>query len=304
MKKLYFFLLWIFVPMILTFVFTGCSKETACVHDWKDIDCNTPKTCSLCGATDGEVIGHSWISASCSQPKYCYRCRLTEGEPTEHDWREATCRKAKYCFDCKITEGEPLEHIWTEATCTTKKTCTLCKKTEGNVNAHNYVKNTCSVCGDVLASTYSELQYYLNDNYGEIVTPLGTVSGVTFEIIDHDPPLYSPCDYELRILTSLYVKDKNHSIASLLASDYYSYEDRVNTLIAVIEYAHEVSQIASDAFPDKKMKGCFFDSGYKYPNIKEGYWNTQYLTFLNYDGPGMGSYSATTLSHWRINEII
>ena len=294
-----------FIAILALVVLAGCSlPDKHCEHKWINIDCNTPKTCSLCKATEGDPIGHSWISATCKKPKYCFRCQITEGETLDHDWREATCRKAKYCFNCRITEGNPLEHIWTEATCKTKRTCTLCKKTEGDTIPHNYVKNVCTVCGEKLASTYNDLVRYLNDNYDKLETPLGTITDITFEIQDNNPPIHSPCDYELRIVTSLYIKDKKHSVASLLSSDYYPYEDRVKTLTAVIEYAHEVSELAINAFPDKKMKGCFFDSGYDYPNFKVGYWNVQYLTFLNYDGPGMGSYSSTTLSHWRINEIL
>ena len=29
--------------------------ETTCKHDWTDATCTAPKTCSLCGATDGEA---------------------------------------------------------------------------------------------------------------------------------------------------------------------------------------------------------------------------------------------------------
>ena len=30
--------------------------ETTCEHDWIGATCTAPKTCSLCGATDGEAI--------------------------------------------------------------------------------------------------------------------------------------------------------------------------------------------------------------------------------------------------------
>lgn len=289
----------------LVLALTGCAVllEETCQHQWTNADCVTAKTCTLCGEVDGEALDHRWINATCTQAKYCMRCFITEGEPKPHDWRDATCKKAKYCFKCGLTEGQPLEHQWTEATCTSKKTCTLCKKTEGTVKDHNYVKNECTACGAKLATTYKELERYLNSKYSKLVTPLGTVTGITFEITDNYPPLYSPCDYELHIETSLYVKDIKYSLVSIIASDYFAYEDRVQTLMAMIEFEHTISQIAMDAFPDKKMKGCFFDWGYEYPNIQMGYWNIQYLTFCNYDGPINGSnYSATTLSHWRINE--
>ena len=34
-----------------------------CEHDWADADCDTPKTCSKCQATEGEALGHSYDNA-------------------------------------------------------------------------------------------------------------------------------------------------------------------------------------------------------------------------------------------------
>ena len=37
-----------------------------CVHEWADADCDTPKTCILCGATEGEPLGHSYENDVCT----------------------------------------------------------------------------------------------------------------------------------------------------------------------------------------------------------------------------------------------
>jgi hypothetical protein len=29
-------------------------------HSWVDADCTTPKTCSICGKTEGEALGHDY----------------------------------------------------------------------------------------------------------------------------------------------------------------------------------------------------------------------------------------------------
>ena len=300
MKKNKILLVAAMVVLLFVIALSGCAQQnvekTPCDHIFLRQDCNSPRKCLHCNETEGEPVGHSWIPASCQEAKHCFYCKITEGEKTDHDWRDATCRKAKHCYKCDLVEGEPLEHVWTEATCTTKKTCTLCKKTEGEVNPHNYVMNSCADCGETLASNYKELVRYLNSNYSTLETPLGTVTGITFSIDDHDPPLYCTCDYVLNIETSLYVKDVKHSLDAILGSDYYAYEDRVQTLMAMIEYAHEVSRIAMEAFPDKKMKGSFYDWGYKYPTIKEGFWSISYLSFSNYDK------TENVPSHWRMNE--
>jgi hypothetical protein len=37
-------------------------------HQWTDADCDTPQTCSVCGATDGEPAGHTEVHHEGKQP--------------------------------------------------------------------------------------------------------------------------------------------------------------------------------------------------------------------------------------------
>lgn len=39
---------------------TTWGNISALGHNWKDADCTTPKTCSVCKVTEGEALGHSW----------------------------------------------------------------------------------------------------------------------------------------------------------------------------------------------------------------------------------------------------
>ena len=59
-------------------------------HEWKDATCTEPKTCTVCGQTEGEPAGHEWKDATCTEPKTCSKCGLTEGEAAGHDWGEPT----------------------------------------------------------------------------------------------------------------------------------------------------------------------------------------------------------------------
>ena len=88
---------------------SGCG----CQHEWQDADCVTPKTCTLCQATEGEALGHSWQEASCETPKTCTGCGVTEGEAPGHTWQEAICETPKTCTACGKTEGEA-SHGWTD----------------------------------------------------------------------------------------------------------------------------------------------------------------------------------------------
>lgn len=49
-------------------------------HAWVDATCEAPKTCDLCGETEGEALGHEWIDATYQAPKTCETCGATEGE--------------------------------------------------------------------------------------------------------------------------------------------------------------------------------------------------------------------------------
>ena len=97
------------------------TPPTTCSHSWKDATCTAPKTCSKCGATEGNAGGHSWKDATCTAPKTCSKCGATEGNAGGHSWKDATC--------------------------TDPKTCSKCNATEGSAKGHSYSNGTCSVCG-------------------------------------------------------------------------------------------------------------------------------------------------------------
>lgn len=160
------------------------SSDVVCNHQWAEATCTEPRTCTLCGATEGEALGHKWEDATCTEPKKCTVCGVTEGEATGHQWKEATCTDPRTCTLCGATEGEalghkwehndeldedicsvcgltiteatlgyPCTHKWTPATCTAPKTCTVCGSTRGEPVDHSWVDatcttpKTCSVCG-------------------------------------------------------------------------------------------------------------------------------------------------------------
>jgi hypothetical protein len=59
-------------------------------HTWVDADCDTPKTCSVCSATEGEALGHSygeWVvtkeataTEAGSKERVCSACEEKETE--------------------------------------------------------------------------------------------------------------------------------------------------------------------------------------------------------------------------------
>lgn len=131
------------------------ASHTICFHDWRDATCTVPRTCSICGRTDGDPLGHDWQDATCSEPKTCKRCGEKEGDPLGHQvdsWttdKEASCTEegsaSGKCVRCGKAQTKSLPRVshtygdWvvdTPATCVQKGSQT----------------HACSVCG------YSETQ--------------------------------------------------------------------------------------------------------------------------------------------------
>ncbi len=145
MKKRLFVIL---LALVLTMLLAGCG----CKHEWYAATCSAPKTCNLCGATEGDALPHTWEDATCTDAKTCSVCNAIDGEPIGHTWQNANCIVPKTCSVCNTTEGEPAGHTWQNATCTEPKTCSVCKITEGKVAAHKWLDatteapKTCSVC--------------------------------------------------------------------------------------------------------------------------------------------------------------
>lgn len=90
---------------------------------------------------------HTWVAATCTEPKTCSECGATEGEPLGHDWEEATCIKPRTCKRCGYVEDDTLaEHVcenWTE---TVDATCT----------EEGYRKGKCKVCGKEIVETIAK----------------------------------------------------------------------------------------------------------------------------------------------------
>lgn len=50
-------------------------------HDFEDATCQAPKTCKVCGETEGEALEHEWGLRTVDSAKTCSLCGETEGEP-------------------------------------------------------------------------------------------------------------------------------------------------------------------------------------------------------------------------------
>ena len=162
MKKI-LFLLSIMLVFSLTLISCG-SKE--CEHDFSPATCESPKTCALCGETEGEKGEHIWKN-SCLAPSTCEICGATEGEALGHDWSSLLCTEDKQCKVCGEKEsakehtwdiyeclavpvclecdfvGDEIDHNWVEATCISPKSCAQCGQIQGEALGHNWKGTSC-----------------------------------------------------------------------------------------------------------------------------------------------------------------
>lgn len=59
---------------------SGCG----CEHKWIEANCISPRTCSLCSKTEGDIGDHTWQNATCSAPQTCETCGTIQGDPLPH----------------------------------------------------------------------------------------------------------------------------------------------------------------------------------------------------------------------------
>lgn len=94
----------IFLILILIMVMTliSCKKETTkgCEHAFQEATCTQAKTCSKCGATEGEALGHTFQKATCQAPKTCSRCGVTGGVALQHNY-VLNAQGNYFCTICK-----------------------------------------------------------------------------------------------------------------------------------------------------------------------------------------------------------
>ena len=105
-------------------------------HSWIAADCDTAKTCSVCGATEGEALGHS------------YKAVVTEPDCVNGGYTTYTCTACGDSYVGNYTDA--LGHSWIAADCDTPKTCSVCGETEGEALGHTYDNDCdadCNTCG-------------------------------------------------------------------------------------------------------------------------------------------------------------
>ena len=137
-------------------------------HRWNGATCDKPKTCEICGETEGSAEGHKWAAATCDTPKRCRTCGKTDGAALGHkpDADDGDCTTDILCSRCDIvvTEGnEAHSPAEDDGDCTTALGCLNCEAVvveakehdldgnyivEGDGHAHYCTNENCEYVGD------------------------------------------------------------------------------------------------------------------------------------------------------------
>ena len=145
-----------------------CGEERTVTHDYTAADCDTPKTCKVCGATEGKALGHSWSDGSCENAISCSVCGEIAGKPFGHRWSDpdpTLCSSKRSCFICGATEGEDkahsydndcdtscnacgkdreISHDWCAEACGLERYCSVCGHSDGEIMTHDWLAATCT----------------------------------------------------------------------------------------------------------------------------------------------------------------
>lgn len=144
-------------------------------------------------------------------------------------------------------------------------------------------------------TSISGLENYLNKNLSTCETPMGTYS-LKFDVSENT---YNFNGWDIEILT-----EGNYSVlpwAEINNSIKYTEEEREETLNILKNIQKEIYEIASEAFPNKKLTGCYFSDWYKYPSLEVGYETNRHLTWTNYTSDSYAhDYNSTYITsfHW------
>lgn len=150
---------------LITFILSGCGHE----HVYTDATCTTPKTCTECGETEGEVLGHKFLEATCETPEICERCGETKGTALGHNFIEATCETPQICDRCNFVGQNALGHT------TEVGKCDRCGLYQGE---------------DIINSILEKLKY------ADSITELGFMAQTSSNSVDYNNLLIGIAYYE------------------------------------------------------------------------------------------------------------
>ena len=234
-------------------------------HSWGDADCESAKTCSVCGQTEGTALGHTWVDPDCENDGYCSVCGAAgeaalghiEGEPMVYVLSEPTCtgtglkQTLVWCTACNtelvnvIEETAALGHTEAEAV-EENRVDAICTE-DGSYDMVVY----CSVCGDELERTSYTIPA-TGHTAGEAVIE-GEFEGSCTEASSYDSVVYcTECGEEISRET-IYGETLDHGHTEGLMYD--NNYDNTHSVIC-LDCGETIKDAESCTFVDYECEKC------------------------------------------------
>lgn len=133
--------------------------------------------------------------------------------------------------------------------------------------------------------TETDLDKYLDRNYSTLETPIGTLN-FTYYINENE---YNISDYDYWVQTKYgNIINSPYNLASfsptlMESSIKISDSDKEKTKELLKDFQKEIAEVCIKVFPNKKITGEYYDSWYRYPNLKVDLITRKYCSWSNYD---------------------
>lgn len=147
------------VAVVAVTVIAMFATHSICFHEWNEASCTVPKTCSICGATEGEPLGHEpglWktvTEATCTavgeRQTTCARCgkEVTDEIPmTEHTpGKWAVAEEYRIESDGSVTPGKEIQ------------TCSVCG---GEIDSREYTVELTTGQKNAVIAAYEQVNFW------------------------------------------------------------------------------------------------------------------------------------------------
>ena len=148
-------------------------------------------------------------------------------------------------------------------------------------------------------NTTQRIQSFLEDNYSTLSTIIGDTK-FTFDI-DENKTTSFPWDYWIQVHY-----EYNFFEGAMWSTEYT--EKQKSTLKSELkEHQENLGKALIKEFPDKKFSGGYYDSYYRYPNLKMDLQTFYYYSWINYEHPDFltkDKYGETKPSTFRWHDLL
>lgn len=141
-------------------------------------------------------------------------------------------------------------------------------------------------------ATVHEIQNFLAKNYGTLETVIGKTT-FTFDIMENTKS-YSPYDYWIM------VRYDYNFFGGAMTSIKYTDEQKNTLRQQLRDHQEKLAHGIIAAMPNKKFYGGYYDSWYKYPNLKVDLQTRKYYSWRNFDEPVIGTDINQTYNNAKI----